>query len=459
MQSISIKEILEVTQGTLLCGDSNQDILHVSTSSRNIKEKSLFIPIKGEKLDGHDFIRDAFENGAIATLTEKPDFDIKYGVFIKVNDTRESLQKLAAYYRRRFKNIDIIGITGSVGKTTTKEMVASALSLGLDVMKTEGNYNSQIGLPLTMFKISDNNDVGIIEMGMSEFGEMARLASIALPNKAVITNIGISHIENLKTQENILSEKLHIIDSFDENGVLFLNGDDEHLKTLKGKVNAKVVYFGTQENCDYIAKDIDSNGDSTTFKLVYPDGADTIRIPTLGIHNVYNALAAIAVAISENLSIEQIKSGLLTYSGIAMRQQIHKINGITIIDDSYNASPDSMKSAINVLTEMKSEGRNIAVLADMLELGEKSEEEHFKLGQYVAYNNVDVVIAVGNQAKSLVDGVMSVPNNLIAKSFDSNEDAIQYLLPVLSKNDKVLVKGSRGMHTEEIVNSVINYIK
>ncbi len=451
---LTLKEILKATNGKLVCGDINTKINSVSTSSCEIGINSLFVPIKGEKVDAHDFIDDAFINGAVATLTSRENCYSSDKSYILVDDTKKALQHLASYYREKF-SIPIIGITGSVGKTTTKEMVSSALSAGGKVMKTIGNQNSQIGVPLTMLRLDETDDFAVVELGMSEFGEMQRISEVAKVSHAIITNIGISHIENLHSQENILKEKLHIADHFKENSIIYLNGDDELLAGLKNKTNFKIVFFGTKDFCDYRAENIKEKGNSTSFDLIYSQGKVNIQIPTIGFHNVLNALASIAVCTNLGFSMAQIQKGLDTFKQPKMRQQIIDTGFITVIDDSYNASPDSIKSGISVLKSISNNQRTIAVLGDMLELGEYSFNAHFDLGKYLAENNIDIVITVGKEAKAIADGAKSKNSNILAMSFENNQDVINYLRDLIKQNDKIIVKGSRGMHTDEIVSYLL----
>ena len=454
--NLTINEIVSATNGKLLCGNLNTYINSISTNSKEISENTLFVPIKGQKTDAHDFIESAFDNGAIATLTERNECNQKDKTYILVNDTKLALQRLAEYYRMKF-NIPVIGVTGSVGKTTTKEIIASALSAKGRVMKTSGNQNSQIGVPLTVFKLCPEDDFAIIELGMSEFGEMERISKVAKVNHAVITNIGISHIENLKTQENICKEKLHIIDHFDSESVLYLNGDDPILSKLKGKINAKTVFFGTSSFCDYKAENIEIIDNNTTkFDLITPNQETKMQIPTIGNHNVLNSLAAVAICIDLGFNIDEIQNGLNTFKQPKMRQQITNTGFITVIDDSYNASPDSIKSGINILKSVSNNNRTIAVLADMLELGEYSFNAHFSLGEYLAENKVDIVLTVGNEAKAICQGALSQSKNITAKSFENNEQVMSYLNKIITKGDVILVKGSRGMHTDEIVNQLLS---
>lgn len=452
MKPISVKDITAAVNGVLLCGDENTMISHVACDSREIGEHTLFVPIKGERVDAHKFIESCLEVCA-ATLTENDAPQGAVKPYIKVKNTGEALQALAAYYRSMF-DIKIVGVTGSVGKTSTKEMIAAALSCGRCVMKTQGNKNSQIGLPLTMFDIEPQHETAVIEMGMSYFGEMQRLCSVAKPTLAVMTNIGTAHIENLKTQENILKEKLKITNEFKSDSVLFLNGDDPLLSKLHNTLPFRTVTFGFGDGCDYRAEDVLTVGMNTRFTLIHRDGGEEVEIPALGKHNVQNALAAFAVGDAVGLDAQTIKKGLLTYKNAPMRQQIYKLNGFTLIDDSYNASPDAMKVSIDVLRSLEGT-KTIAVLADMLELGDIANSEHFAVGEHLAKVGIDSLITVGKLARNIADGAKSVRADIDCKCFDDNESALEYLKTQLADGCAVLVKGSRSMHTEQIVNGLI----
>lgn len=451
---MTVGEIAGACGGELLCGNSETIVTAVCTDSRKIVPGALFVPIKGEKTDAHDFITATFAAGAAATLTQEHKKMSDTHSWIKVQSTERALQQIAAAYRKKFR-IPFVGVTGSVGKTTTKEMIALALSAGLNVMKTEGNYNSQVGLPLTMFRLASEHQVAVIEMGMSNFGEMSRLAEIAAPDFAVMTNIGISHIQQLKTQQNILAEKLHITDFFHTDSILFLNGDDELLAGLRGNRTEKIIYFGTNTWCDYRAEDISTDKGCTTFLLVAPGCAQLkVKIPVLGNHNVTNALAGLAVAHQLKVPLELAIDRLAQYLPPAMRQQIHCVNEVTIIDDSYNASPDSIRSSVDVLCSFHS-GKRIAVLADMLELGEFSKQAHFDVGAYAAKAGIDILITVGEQALEIAKGAQSVNINIPCESYQNNDEAICELKRVITAGDAVLVKGSRGMQTEQIVKALL----
>lgn len=452
MEPISIHEILIATDGKLISGNTDEVITSVCIDSRNVKKGSLFIPIKGEKVDGHDFIKSAFENGAVVSFFEKGyEINNNFGSMIEVESTKNALMNLAKYYRHKF-DIPIIGVSGSVGKTTTKEMIASAIGETINVLKTEGNYNGQIGLPLTIFNINKEHQAAVLEMGVSEFGEMDRLAEIADIDIGVITNIGLSHIENFKSIENTCLEKLKMIKK--ETGVFYLNGDSPILKKNSNNLRQKVVYFGLNGDYDYKCEDVYSDKTNTYFTLSTEFFKETISIPCLGIHNVYNALVAIAVALNLGVHMEDIKTGLSKFNGIAMRQQISDLNGIILIDDSYNASPDSVKGSVGVLKNICSSGRNIAVLADMLELGEKSEKIHFDTGRYIAIEGIDLLITVGEKAEFFSKGANSVNKNTEIFNCKTNLEAFEFLKNNLYSGDKVLVKGSRGMHTDKIVKMI-----
>jgi UDP-N-acetylmuramoyl-tripeptide--D-alanyl-D-alanine ligase len=451
--NMTVGEITAACAGRLLCGNPDTIITAVSTDSRKIESGALFVPIKGERADAHTFISATFAAGAAATLTQEHHSMDDTHAWIRVEDTGEALRQIAAVYRKRF-HIPFVGITGSVGKTTTKEMVALALSAGLNVMKTEGNFNSQIGLPLTMFNLTAQHQAAVIEMGISDFGEMDRLARIAAPDYAVVTNIGISHIEQLKTQLNIMNEKLHIIDHFHKGSILFLNGDDAMLAGLRGQLNAKIIYFGTQLWCDFRAENIRTTATSTQFTLFDTEEVGEVKLPVLGMHNVTNALAALAVAHTLGVPLSKAIVQLAGYQPLAMRQQIHHVNEVTVIDDSYNASPDAIKSSVEVLCSFHT-GKRIAVLADMLELGDFSQKAHFGVGTHAVESGVDVVITVGERAKEIARGAQSANPGIVCFQCADNDEAIAKLKSILTGGDAVLIKGSRAMRTDQIVKALL----
>ena len=451
MVKMTAGEIAQAVNGNLF-GNANVIVSDIQYDSRAVKEGTLFVPIKGANVDGHKFIKECFLKGASVCFTKNDVPEKSTDCYIKVENTLSALQKLSAYYRNKMK-AKLIGVTGSVGKTSTKEMIAAGLSKGFDVMKTQGNKNSQIGLPMTMFDMEESNEIAVIEMGMSEFGEMDRLADIARPNIAVMTNIGVAHIENLGTQENILKEKFRITKYFDKDGILFLNGDDKLLRTLHGKQNFRTVTFGLDKDNDYYAEDIQSEGFNTNFVCCYGDKKVMLKIPALGEHSVKNSLAAFAIGKHLGLDDEIIQEGLLTYKNAPMRQQIHEMKDFIIIDDSYNSSPDAAKVSLNVLKSV-CKGKSIAILADMLELGEQAENEHYEVGKHLTEIGIDTLITVGELSKYTAKG--AIENGCKnAVSFENNAEAYEYLSKIIEKGCAVLVKGSRGMHTDEIVKKVL----
>ncbi len=453
------REIAQACGGRILRGDPEREVTFVTTDSRAVGPGALFVPIVGERVDAHRFLPGAVKDGAAAVLTQQPEAGCPEGIcaWIAVEDTRTALQQIAGAYRARF-SIPVVGVTGSVGKTTTKEMLALALSAERNVMKTEGNFNSQLGVPLTVFRLLPEHEAAVIEMGMSQFGEMARLAQVVKPTCAVMTNIGISHIENLNTQENIRAEKLHITDAFTTDSVLFLNGDDPLLAQLRGTLPFRIITFGMQPWCEVHAEQTVSFGGTTKFIAVSDEFRIPVTLPVPGGHNVLNALAALAVSQYLGVSPQRAAERLQTYSPPAMRQQLHKVGGITIIDDSYNASPDSMRSSVNILMDLKGSGRAIGVFADMLELGDYSRQAHFDAGVYAATRGIDALFVIGEQAQEIRWGAISAECQLPVFSYLSNEQALHKLLEYLRPGDVVVVKGSRGMKTDEIVRGLLEHV-
>ena len=442
---VKISDILKATGGKLLCGDENVVVTSFITDSRQGKAGAMFVPIRGERADGHDYIPAVLESPAAATFT---DHEIPTGEkpIVLVKDCREALQKAAAWYREQF-DIPVVGITGSVGKTTAKEMVAQALFAAFRVLKTAGNQNSQVGVPITVCGLRKDHTAAVVEMGVSMPGEMGRIAAVVKPTCAVMTNIGVSHIEFMKTRENILREKAHIADYLPAGGALFVNGDDDLLPTLKETLGNKVVTFGLGPGCDWRAYGLNEADKGTFFTCQSPAGERTeLFVPAAGEHNVRNALAAMAVARYLGVPAEDAVRAISAYKAPAMRQQVVEANGLLIIDDSYNASPDSMRSAIDVLQSRNVTGKRAAVLADMLELGDFSQQGHREVGEYAREKGVDLLVGVGPLAKDIAAGYGEG-----ALWFEDNAQAIACLKETLREGDAVLVKGSRGMQTDQIV--------
>ncbi len=452
---MTIGEILGACGGTLLEGSADTVVTSASTDSRKIGKGALFVPIRGERTDGHAYLGKAFSSGAAAALTQEGRLFKGSGALIGVDDTVKALQKIAAAWRKRFQ-IPILGITGSAGKTTTKELAALALSAGKKVLKTEGNQNSQVGLPLTVLRLSPEYDAAVLEMGMSEFGEMARIAEAASPDDAILTNIGFSHIGQLKSKKNILREKLHITDRFHPGSVLFLNGDDPMLSALRGKLPFRTVFFGTRPWCDFRAENIRSTGEKTEFRFVSPGGeTGRVLLPLPGIHSVLDALAALAAAWNLGVPLKKAANALSGFRPASMRMQIRRSeSGITVIDDSYNSSPDAAISSLGVLRDFPGK-RKAAVLADMLELGEYSRSAHLEVGKYAAEAGTDLLVTVGNEAKAIAEGALAENPRLECYICRDNPEAAGLLKKALKPGDVVLIKGSRAMKTDEIVSSLL----
>ena len=446
MEHVFVRDLVEATGGKLLCGDPETSVARIKLDSRQVESGDLFVPIIGERVDGHKFIPQVLDLGAAAVLTSEHDEvpeECSKGAWIRVEDTKAALQDIGRYLRARL-SLPLVGVTGSVGKTTTREMIAAALSAKYRVYKTPGNSNSQVGVPITISEISEQDEIGVIELGMSEPGELTVIAKIAKIDMAVITNIGITHIEQLGSRENIYKEKMTIQDGLREDGVLILNGDDDMLCSTKGKSGVKTVYYGIGSNCDFRAENINLNDGPAKFTAVHGEDRQEVVLGVMGMHNVMNALAAIAVCNENGMTMEEAAQGLKTFHGFKGRQQIHAGARYTILDDSYNASPASMKASLDVFKTLKPDSRHVAVLADMKELGDKVMEYHHEVGVHTAGTGVDFVITLGEACHALAEGVRSVSDIPIVE-FTDKEEMVSYLEANLADGDCVLFKGSNSM--------------
>ncbi len=447
MKPISIKDIIFATGGTLLSGDTNQTVSSVCTDTRKIAPGSLFVPLAGENFDAHKFIPDALAGGCAASLTAKKDCTSDKPL-IYVPDTRRALADLAAYYRRQF-DIPVLAITGSVGKTTAKELTAAVLSTKLNVLKTAGNFNNEIGLPLTLFRLEDDHQVAITEMGMSGFGEIDLLAKIAKPDIGIVTNIGMSHIEMLGSQENIYKAKSELFCHINPDGTVILNGDDPILAAHRKDIAQKTLTVGLSAGCDLTAADIEPKSDSLSFIAIYGDEKVPVNLAFPGEHNVINALLACAAGLCLGISLADAAIGLGAYIPSDRRMQLIDAGGITVINDCYNAAPASMEAGIRVLCSYK--GRKIAVLGDIKELGEFSKEAHTGVGTFAGCAGVDALFTLGNHAKWIAEGAKNagMPEDSIF-SFDDIDSLNQSLGAFLQKGDTVLIKASRAMALERV---------
>ena len=433
MENIRIRDIVEAVNGRLLCGDMETSLRHISIDSRTMKGDDLFVPLIGEKADAHRFLSQAFENGAAASLTSEHDTCPEgiTGALIRVEDTKKALQDIGRYIRSRL-SLPLVGITGSVGKTTTREMIAAALSAGYRTFKTPANHNSQVGVPITISDISEADEIGVLELGMSEPGEMEVIADI----------------ENLGSRENILKEKLRIQDGMKRGGTLFLNGDNELLRDVRAKDGCETSFYGLGANCSYRAVNITYNGGRPAFDMVHGAAVVPVVLEVMGEHNILNALAALAVADHYHVPLADAAEALKTFDGFKNRQQIYEKGNITIIDDTYNASPDSMKAGIRVLASLTDRKRRIAVLADMKELGEDAPLFHYEIGAFLGEQPVEEVITYGALAKEIARGVEGKVKTTVFEE-EQKEEMTEYLEKLLREGDAVLFKGSNSMKLGE----------
>lgn len=449
MQRLNVNDIVKATGGRLICGTGDFEISEIITDSRKAGANMLFVPIAGENNDGHDFIGSAFEKGTDVVITHRDIPSVSGKNIIRVADTRIALGDIAAYYKEKY-NLPTVAITGSVGKTTTKDMISAVLAMKYNTLKTQGNFNNDIGLPLTVFNIGEKHEMAVLEMGMSHKGEIRYLARIAKPDAAVITNIGMSHIENLGSQENIYLAKMEICEDFNENNLLILNGDDKFLCRKTDKCRC-LTYGIENKDCDIVAENVENMGiDGICFTATINGRNEEFYLRVPGVHNIHNALAAILVGMHYDVDLRDIKDGLREFQPTNMRMEIKNTGDIMVIDDCYNASPDSIRAALKVLGDLSAK-RKIAVLGDVLEMGGFAEKELYELGTGI--DKVDILVTVGNIAKFIAKGAsFAGVENVI--SFKNTEEAIDFLLDTVEEDDAVLVKASRGMHFEQITDAL-----
>lgn len=462
---MTLQNIALACNGTYIGADEQKEkvICGAVIDSRLVEEDYLFIPIKGERVDGHKFIPQVFEKGACCVLSEV-ELENPAGPYIRVASSEEALKQIAAFYRQSLP-IKVVGISGSVGKTSTKEMIASVISQKYNVHKTAGNFNNEIGLPLTVFGIRAEHEVAILEMGISDFNEMHRLATVANPDVCVITNIGLCHLENLGTRDGILQAKTEMFDHMKEGGIAILNGDDNKL-SIKTNVNGRdTVFYGINAE-----PQLDAEGIPMASKAIYatdvanlgfegmeaiihtPAGAFKANITIPGEHNVYNALAATAVGLELGLTLEEIQKGIAEAKTIAGRTNLVKANGMNVIDDCYNANPVSMEAAMDVLSHAK--GRTIAVLGDMGELGEDEKALHFCVGKCVAEKHIHTLFCAGALAAEYKAGVESVENDCKVFYYEDRDAMIEALLSYVKEGDNILIKASHFMDFPKVVEAL-----
>lgn len=456
MDKLSVKRIADYIGGRLMGEDCFVDA--VTTDSREAREGTMFIALKGERADGNDFATVFLQNGGTCAVVEK-DVEIPDGKSaIRVDDTHTAIRDIARFYRETL-DINAIGVTGSVGKTSTKDMLLSVISQGFETYATKGNFNNEIGVPLTVFGIDSNCEKAIIEMGMSAPGEISRLTAIAKPDVAVITNIGTAHIGNLGSRENILRAKLEILESMSKDGLVVLNADDILLWGAKDSITLKTVYCGIDnKNADFVAYDVISDGNGSSFKVKIDGKECEFAINVAGRHHIYNALAAIVCGLHYGMATEDIIKGVAEFTPSGMRQKEIGVNGIRLIEDCYNASADSMRSSLETFRSVSGKSRSVAVLGDMLEQGSFAEDNHRLVGKYVADYGIDALVTVGRDACYIADEAKKLGVKNVYE-FENNNLAGEFLLKYLEKGDAVLFKASRGMRLEEISAYLQNNLK
>ena len=421
----------------------------VCTDTRKIQPGSLFVCLRGERFDGHSFASPAAQLGAAALLVDHPvDADVPQLV---VTDTGKALLQLAGWYRRRFR-LPVVGLTGSVGKTTTKEFIALVLGAKYNTLKTQGNLNNEIGVPQMLFRLEDSHTAAVIEMGMNHFGEISRLTRAVAPTVGLITNIGVSHIENLGSRAGILQAKLEILEGMAPDAPLIVNMDNDMLRTVKPGDRPLLTFAIDDQSADFTATDIAEQGSTTTFTVHHSTFTRPVTIPTVGIHNVYNALAAMAVGYVTGVDPVAAAAALANYVPAGMRQNLVQVGGVQVIEDCYNASPDSMRAALQTLGKLPVH-RRYAVLGAMLELGDYAKEAHTQVGKMAAENGIDGVLAYGADAAYIVEAAKQAGLEN-ARLFDTKEALAQSLAQQVQPGDGVLFKGSRGMHLEDVMHTV-----
>ncbi len=449
MKELTLKQLAAWCGAGVIPADAVGSITGVQHDSRKVQIGDLFVALPGERADGHDFVEQSRKAGAAAALVCHPvESDLPQLV---VADTAKAYGDIARQYRTEAE-VSVVAITGSVGKTTTKEMISCVLSGKYRVAKTQGNQNNELGLPITVMGMPADTQVAVLELGMNHFGEMAYLTSIAQPDVVVITNIGTMHIEHLGTREGILKAKLEIMQGIQDDGVAIFNGDEPLLWNLREGATHRQLYFGIEnDQCDVVAESIRQIDGGSYFTIRGLGQSFQVFVPQEGRHMVYNALAAAAVGLLQGVSPESIQYQLGLFHNTGMRQNIFEKNDMTIIEDCYNAGPESMEAALRVLGEHKVEGRRIAVLGDMLELGSRSTAEHYRVGRLAAAS-ADVLLAYGEDSERMISGaVTGGMNSKYAQHFTVQEEMADTLHRIARPGDLILVKGSRGMHMEQVL--------
>jgi UDP-N-acetylmuramoyl-tripeptide--D-alanyl-D-alanine ligase len=459
-------EVVTATGGKLLQGEAACRLRGVSTDSRQLVQGNLYIPLKGDRFDGHDFLGEAIARGAGGLLMDAHHAGMLETVskipgscpVIVVEDTLRALGDLARFWRRR-SGQPVIAITGSSGKTTTKEMTAAVLEQTFSVLKTEGNLNNLIGLPLTLLRLERSHDLAIVELGTNARGEIKRLTEIAEPDIGLVTNIGPAHLEGLKTLENIREEKGDLYGTMSRSGVAVFNADDEAMAPLRRLWTGRTVTYGVISQADLTASDIAKEGVAgQSFRLNCGPDSVSVRLSASGMHNIYNALAAAALSRASGLGIDKISQGLRNFRPVTARFEIHCLpNGAFLVDDTYNANPASVREALKTIQTLKGSSRSVAILGDMLELGPSAEQLHEAVGLEAAATDVGRLYLKGPLSRSTAAGAAKggLPGERI-RSFENADEIVDPILSFVEQGDWILVKGSRRMKMEEIVKKILD---
>ena len=465
MRGLTLRHLADACGGILRLAPGYEQLANteaecIITDSRQAEEGAVFAAIRGERADGHAFIPQVFAAGALAVITEE-DLPAEDGfpAWIRVSSTLQALKEIAEYYLRVIQ-IPVVGITGSVGKTSTKEMIASVLAQKYCVLKTAGNFNNELGVPLTVFRIRDEHQIAVLEMGISQFGEMHRLSRIARPDTCVITNIGRCHLEFLKDRDGVLRAKTEIFDFLQEDGHVILNGNDDKLCAVQNVHGIHPVFFGFPEEeqtpLSYWADELREQGlAGTKCRIHTPEGSFEVMVPGPGRHMVMNALAAAAVGRTYGLDDEQIRAGIESLEAVDGRFHLIRTDQLLIVDDCYNANPASMEASLSALGSVP--GRKIAILGDMFELGRDELQMHREVGQYAAGAGLDLLVGIGPRSRELVAGAQEDNPSLPVRYYETLPAFLSELeaLP-LQKGDTVLVKASHGMQFVQIVEALKN---
>ncbi len=459
MKQMTLQQIAQACGGKLVCPEGqtipDTEAACVVIDSRQIEQDGIFIATKGERVDGHSFIPQVFEKGALGVVCEELP-EVLPGVCIQVEDSFRALQDIAAYYREQL-TIPVVGITGSVGKTSTKEMIAGVLSEKYNVLKTEGNFNNEIGVPLMILKIRQEHQIAVLEMGINHFGEMHNLSRMAKPDICVMTNIGQCHLEFLGTRDGILKAKSEIFDFANPKAQVIVNGDDDKLQLLGTesvpylKNSMTLTRFGRGQQNEFYADHIKINGLFGSSMVVHtPDGAFPLEVKLPGEHQIYNALAATAVAMKLGMTPQEIAAGAAKVQAMGGRSHLIRTNRYVVLDDCYNANPVSMKAAVELLTNAV--GRKVAILGDMFELGEKETQLHAGIGTFCAECGIDEVICVGSLSANMAQAAKeSEAAGIQVYHYEELEQLRRDLPGLLQPGDNILIKASHAMHFEKLV--------